>query len=193
LQVMGAYGYRGFFERKQHWLTSIPYAQKNIKWLLDNIQFEIELPHLFEALQLIANKEINTMEKKKLKVQINSFSYKRGIPVELEGNGGGHVFDCRALPNPGRQDGFKSLTGMDKEVINYLEEQQATKEFKEHSFFLVEQSIANYLERGFANLMVNFGCTGGQHRSVYFAQQLADYLKEKYEIEIDLRHREQEK
>lgn len=193
LQVMGAYGYRGFFERKQHWLTSIPYAQRNIEWLLNNIEFDIELPYLFQALNLITTKEILTMEKSKLKVQINSFSYKRGIPVELAGNGGGHVFDCRALPNPGRQEEYKKLTGMDRAVVDYLENQEETSLFRKSSFFLVEQSIKNYMERGFSDLMVNFGCTGGQHRSVYFAQQLADYLKNKYDINIELRHREQEK
>lgn len=193
LQVMGAYGYRGFFERKQHWLTSIPYAQKNIAWLLKNVEFDFELPHLFEVLKQISEKEIPmNAENTTLTVQINSFSYKRGIPVELAGNGGGHVFDCRALPNPGRMEGFKKLTGMDNAVKEYLESKKETHDFKQHSFFLVEQSIKNYLERGFSNLMINFGCTGGQHRSVYFAQQLADYLKDKYDIVIDLRHREQE-
>ena len=194
MQVMGAYGYRGFFERKSHWLSSIPFAQKNVKWLLEKKLPEIDLPHLFNALQMIANKNIAAIQPAcKLKVEINSFSYKRGIPVELAGNGGGHVFDCRALPNPGRQAEFKSLTGKDKAVIDFLEASKEISDFRQHTFFIVEQSIKNYLERGFSNLMINFGCTGGQHRSVYFAQQLADYLRDKYDIEIELKHREQDK
>lgn len=127
-----------------------------------------------------------------LNVSINSFSYKRSLPVDNSGNGGGFIFDCRAIHNPGRYEQYKKLTGKDKEVIEFLEKEQEMSEFMEHVFALIDQSIKKYIQRDFTHLMVNFGCTGGQHRSVYAAEQLASYLKSKYNIEITVHHIEQE-
>lgn len=195
MQAMGAYGFRGFYEKKSHFLASIPYAQDNLKFILDNCKLPIELktlkPILYEIAESEKLKEIaNT--KKLLKVNINSFSYKRGIPVDETGNGGGFVFDCRALPNPGRIEKYKNLTGRNLEVINFLKNKNEVHEFLKSSMELVNSSIQNYLSRDFDNLMINFGCTGGQHRSVFCAEQLAKRINEKYNVEIVVRHREQE-
>ncbi|MCB2197747.1 MAG: hypothetical protein KQH79_17950 [Bacteroidetes bacterium] len=127
-----------------------------------------------------------------LKVSINSFSYKRSLPIDSSGNGGGFIFDCRSIHNPGRYEQYKKLTGKDKEVIEFLEKEPEMKDFLEHVFALVDQSVKKYIERDFTHLMVSFGCTGGQHRSVYAAEQLANYLKSKYNIEITIHHIEQE-
>lgn len=191
MQSMGAYGYRGFYEKKELFLQSIPYAANNIKWIIENGKLPVEFPVLTHVLHQIAGSEyLQTFGKPLLKVMINSFSFKRGIPVDLSGNGGGFVFDCRALPNPGRYEEYKTLTGNDQPVIDFLESKPGIQPFKENVFSLVDQSVDNYLERGFANLMINFGCTGGQHRSVYFANQMAKHLTEKYHISIVLTHRE---
>ncbi len=127
-----------------------------------------------------------------LKVSIHSFSYKRCIPEDHSGNGGGFIFDCRAIHNPGRYEPYKKLTGNDKEVIEFLEKEQEMRDFLEHVFALIDQSVKKYIERDFTHLMVSFGCTGGQHRSVYAAEQLARYLRSKYNIQITVRHIEQE-
>ena len=191
MQAMGAYGYRGFYEKKELFLQSIPYVANNIKWLIENEKLPVEFPALTHVLHQIASSEyLRTFGKPLLKVMINSFSFKRGIPVDLSGNGGGFVFDCRALPNPGRYEEYKTLTGNDQPVIDFLESKPEIQPFKQNVFSLVDQSVDNYLERGFANLMVNFGCTGGQHRSAYFANQMAKHLTEKYHINIVLTHRE---
>ncbi|HEY5571053.1 MAG TPA: RNase adapter RapZ [Bacteroidales bacterium] len=128
----------------------------------------------------------------KLIVRVFSFSYKRGIPEDCSGNGGGFVFDCRAIENPGRYDAYKQITGLDKPVIDFLEENGEIVQFMDQVVALVGPSVARYMERGFTDLMVSFGCTGGQHRSVYAAQHLAEYLNEKFGVEVVLRHREQE-
>jgi RNase adaptor protein for sRNA GlmZ degradation len=127
-----------------------------------------------------------------LTIQINSFSYKRGIPADLSGNGGGFVFDCRALPNPGRLEEYRELTGMDKKVIDYLNRYEEVDLFIRQAFNMVEQSVKVYTERHFTSLTVNFGCTGGQHRSVFCAENLAHKLKDFKKTKIELRHREQE-
>jgi len=185
LQTLGAYGFRGYYENKPHFLLSIPYALKNLQWLVDNNHLPKKLPELSSVLNSILNdKELNKLQPKlssdKLNVSINSFSYKEGIPKDYSGNGGGFVFDCRALYNPGRKEEFKNLTGLDDEVKNFLEGQSDVKEFREHIFFIVDKAVSNYVKRDFKNLMINFGCTGGQHRSVYCAEILAEHIREKY-------------
>lgn len=127
-----------------------------------------------------------------LVVRVNSFSYKRGIPADESGNGGGYVFDCRSTHNPGRYEPYKQLTGLDASVIEFLENDGEIQVFLESVYRLVDFHVETYLRRGFSDLMVSFGCTGGQHRSVYSARHLAEHLNEKYGVEVRLFHREQE-
>jgi aminoglycoside/choline kinase family phosphotransferase len=194
LQAMGAYGFRGFYENKPIFLQSIPYAINNLQWILENIKLPIRIPTLLSVLTKLpeANKIKKIVNTQKLIITINSFSYKKQIPIDNTGNGGGFVFDCRALPNPGRLEMFKSLTGKDYQVIDYLEQESIVKQFVENIFSIISISIDNYIERGFCNLMINFGCTGGQHRSVYCAEKIADRIKQKYNLNILVRHIEQE-
>ncbi len=191
MQALGAYGFRGFYEKKEHFLQSIPYALNNLKYLLENIQLPFETPTLFSVLEKMTKSDkLFEIGGTSLKVTINSFSYKKGIPTDTSGNGGGFVFDCRALPNPGRLPEYAELTGKDKEVIEFLESKEEMSEFLGFVFFMVSKSVDNYIERKFKNLMVNFGCTGGQHRSVYSSEQLAKLLKEKYDIIVEVSHKE---
>lgn len=198
MQAMGAYGFRGFYEKKAHFLQSIPYALQNLKWILQNVNLPIETPHLinvFESL-LVSEKlkrfKTKKRRKSKLAVSVNSFSYKHGIPDDNSGNGGGFVFDCRAIHNPGRYEEYKQVTGKDKPVIDFFEKESDMHEFLNNVFALVDMSVETYEERNFTNLMVNFGCTGGQHRSVYCAEQLSKHLREKYSVQLSLWHREQD-
>ena len=194
MQAMGAYGFRGFFERKEHFLKSIPFALNNLKWLEDNVVLDVELPELHKIYsKMITSKKLNEITSKKLVVTIKSFSYKRGYPQDISGNGGGFIFDCRAIHNPGRYDEYANLTGKDKEVIDFLEEQEDVKMFFENVLKLINQSIQIYCKRGFTNLLVCFGCTGGQHRSVYFAEKLSKTLLQNTDIDIVLHHVEQNK
>ncbi|MBE0647270.1 MAG: phosphotransferase [Bacteroidales bacterium] len=226
LQALGAYGYRGFYEKKSHFLQSIPYALNNLQnlrklWI--EKRFGTELPTLFNLLDHLildpgflmqdgdtrnpnrseaepgeAKSETRTgakrssaepnLKPRSLTVTINSFSYKKGIPADPSENGGGFVFDCRALPNPGRYDAYKQLTGKDQPVIDFLKQEPEVDLFLDHVTSLVDQSVSNYLERGFNHLMVNFGCTGGQHRSVYSAERLKEHLLENVEINVNLNH-----
>ncbi len=197
MQAMGAFGFRGFFERKTHFLQSIPYALKNLQYIIENINLPIEIPHLYncfnkiitsEKLQKIGNHAVTDSS---LTVTINSFSYKKGIPQDNSGNGGGFVFDCRAIHNPGRYDEYKNMNGTHSEVISFFETKTNMHEFLKNIFELVDNSINIYINRNFTNLAVNFGCTGGQHRSVYAAEQLAKHLSEKFNINIKLTHIEQ--
>ena len=183
LQVLGAYGFRGLVERKPHFIESIPAALDNVAALLP----VDESPYLTELLGQLVEKN----KKKELTVTVTSFSYKKGIPADGSGNGGGYVFDCRAIHNPGRYDRYKTLTGMDAPVIEFLEQDGEVLTFLEHVEALVDASVERYIKRGFTSLMVSFGCTGGQHRSVYCAQRMAEHLSEKYGIEVALCHREQ--
>ena len=179
LQVLGAYGFRGYFERKQHFLQSIPAAIGNLKDLLDAGVGERDYPVPADG---------------KLTVRVMSFSYRKGgIPEDNSGNGGGFVFDCRAMHNPGRYEQYKGITGADAPVIEFLEAHGEVQQYLEHVYGLVDPAVENYVERGFLNLMVAFGCTGGQHRSLYCAIHLAEHLKQKYgdKIHIVLEHREQ--
>jgi RNase adaptor protein for sRNA GlmZ degradation len=194
LQTLGAYGFRGLFERKQHFLQSIPKAIENINWLLENDKIPSNLPELKKCLGfLVSNQNIKEMFSPKLTVEINSFSYKRGIPADLSGNGGGFVFDCRGLPNPGRYEEYKAFTGLDTKVSDYLETFPEVGEFIESAFRMVQGSVKTYTSRNFSNLMISFGCTGGRHRSVYCADQLARNLQNYPGINLVVRHREQEK
>ncbi len=193
MQAMGAFGFRGFYEKKTHFLQSIPFAVQNLEYLLDTVQLPVELPELMKVLRaLTKSEELKKFKnpKRKLTVTITSFSYKKGIPVDDSGNGGGFVFDCRAIHNPGKYEKYVELTGRDAPVIDFFEKEEEMHRFLENSFKIVEQSVEKYLQRRFTNLMVNYGCTGGQHRSVYSAEQLAKHLKTKYDINIKLKHRE---
>jgi aminoglycoside/choline kinase family phosphotransferase len=195
LQALGAYGFRGFYEKKAHFLASIPYALDNLKNLLSEANFPLALPTLIPVLTQVAEStKLRSLadDPNKLTVQVNSFSFKRGVPVDESGHGGGYVFDCRALPNPGRYEQYKELTGRDLSVIDFLDKEEDVHAFFKQVSTLVCQSVDNYLKRGFDYLTVNFGCTGGQHRSVYFAERLASFLRDEYNVNIILRHREQE-
>jgi aminoglycoside/choline kinase family phosphotransferase len=195
MQAMGAYGFRGFYEKKEHFLKSIPFAINNLQNLLPELNLPVELPELLKVLNMLTHsetlKEIGQV-KNNLTVRITSFSYKKGIPSDPSGNGGGFVFDCRALNNPGRYAEFKNLTGRDLKVQQFIEQNSEMKLFLKPVTTLVEQSVKNYLERGFSHLCVNFGCTGGQHRSVYAAEKLAAWLRNNFPVNVVLVHREQQ-
>lgn len=195
MQAMGAYGFRGFYEKKAHFLASIPYALQNMKEVLAKIDLPVKLRTLIPVLTKLTESErlldIGT-KRKKLTVSINSFSYKRGIPVDESGHGGGFAFDCRALDNPGRYEQYKKHTGKDLRVIEFLKNDEDVQKFIIHVKQLVEISVENYIKRDFGHLMINFGCTGGQHRSVFMAEYFADHIRNKYNVNVSLRHRELE-
>ncbi len=196
MQALGAYGFRGFFERKPHFLQSVPYALKNLRWLAENVRLPIHLPALDQAFQaMIASPKFQTLPASTppLTVRIFSFSFHREAPADPSGNGGGFVFDARSLPNPGRQEQFRALTGQDAPVIDYLRQQESVNQFLASVLTLVDSTVAAYRQRGFQNLMVSFGCTGGQHRSVFLAEQLANHLRATPGVEPLIRHVELEK
>ena len=195
LQVLGAYGFRGLFERKAHFLTSIPLALKNLKGFLQNNRVGIITPELSRMLEAITGQEIianfepfQADEQTLLVVQINSFSYKQGIPYDKSGNGGGFVFDCRGLLNPGRFEEFKTSSGKDRAVIDFLEQRTRMNEFLSSVYDIIDISVEDYIKRGFTSLMISFGCTGGQHRSVYAAEQTERHLKNKYGVKTNVEH-----
>jgi hypothetical protein len=193
LQALGAYGFRGFYERKAHFLQSVPYALKNLRWLLHNVKLPIALPTLMAAFDsMLASEKLQGLarEADNLTVRILSFSFHRGMPKDESGHGGGFVFDGRSLPNPGREQRFKTLTGRDAPVIEYLQQQESVHQFMASVMSLVDASVSEYQRRGFKSLMVSFGCTGGQHRSVFLAEQLAKRLRGRNGVEVALRHRE---
>ncbi len=192
LQVLGAYGFRGWFERKQHFIDSIPPALDSLRQLMQSSHFHY--PCLIDILQRIAPpaQAENNTSATHLVVRIFSFSYKKGIPADESGNGGGYVFDCRATHNPGRYEQYKHLTGLDAPVVSFLEEDGEILTFLQSVYRLADAHVQRYLERGFTSLMFSFGCTGGQHRSVYSAQHLAEHIKERFPmVEVRLCHREQ--
>ncbi len=196
MQALGAYGFRGFYERKPHFLQSVPYAMKNLRWLLHHVELPIALPTLLGAFQsMLASEKLLGLanEAENLVVRIFSFSFHRGLPRDESGHGGGFVFDGRSLPNPGREERFKALTGKDAPVIDYLNQQESVHQFLASVMSLVDASVSSYRERGFKNLMVSFGCTGGQHRSVYLAEQLAKHFRARNGVEVAVRHLELEK
>ena len=192
MQAMGAYGYRGLFEKKQHFIDSIPYALLNLQNILNKTDKTVETPELMRVFALLIKSEKlqNINKKLPLTVYVKSFSYMRGIPYDISGNGGGFVFDCRFLDNPGRIEKYKKLCGKDKEVIDFLEERGEVTAFKKSVFKTIDMAVKKYQKREFTNLSINFGCTGGQHRSVYMAEQTAKYLSEKYDIIVQLKHTE---
>jgi aminoglycoside/choline kinase family phosphotransferase len=196
LQALGAYGFRGFYERKAHFLQSVPYALKNLRWLAHNVQLPIALPALMEAFQgMLGSEKLQALATSAdtLRVKIFSFSFHREMPGDDSGNGGGFVFDARCLPNPGREEQFKALTGRDGAVIDYLNQQESVHRFFANAASLVATSVDAYQRRGFRSLMVSFGCTGGQHRSVFLAEQLAKHLRAENGVEVVVRHIELEK
>lgn len=206
LQVLGAYGLRGYVERKKYFLDSIPHAISSLRRLLlegiaapypvleDTLRRMVALPK-FETLanssHPLPNMTNTEAEKRPLVVRIFSFSYKKGIPADTSGNGGGYVFDCRSTHNPGRYEPYKQLTGLDAAVIKFLEDDGEILTFLDSVYRLADAHCSRYIERGFTDLMFSFGCTGGQHRSVYSAQHLAEHLNQKFGIEVHLEHREQ--
>jgi len=196
MQALGAYGFRGFYERKVHFLQSVPYALKNLRWLLHNVKLPVDLPTLIGAFHsMLASEKLQSLasDADNLIVQVVSFSFHRGLPRDESGNGGGFVFDGRSLPNPGREERFKALTGKDAPVIDYLNQQEGVHQFLASVMSLVDASVSNYQQRGFKHLMVSFGCTGGQHRSVYLAEQLARRLRGRSGLEVVVHHRELER
>ena len=208
MQALGAYGFRGFYERKPHFLQSVPYALKNVRWLLHSVELPIALPTLLAAFQgMLGSPTLLQLSESEpetgngrpvgahtLTVRIFSFSFHGAAqPKDDSGNGGGFIFDSRSIPNPGREERFKPLTGKDQPVIEYLDQQESARAFLASVTSLVDASIANYRQRGFKNLMVSFGCTGGQHRSVYMAEQLARHLRKRNGVEVTVRHLELER
>ena len=197
LQVLGAYGYRGYFERKPHFLESIPNAIKNLNELFaTNNGLAACYPYIYELSHVLLNSHVAPSPSLRgrvgvgLLVTIYSFSFKRGIPADTSGNGGGYVFDCRSTHNPGKYEEYKTQTGLDQPVIDFLEKDGEILTFLNSVYALVDHHVERFLERGFNHLQVSFGCTGGQHRSVYCAEHLAVHLKEKYPVRIHLIHRE---
>ncbi len=196
LQVLGAYGFRGLFERKAHFLISIPLALNNLKSFITDRSLGIALPEFEKAIELCISDEIiaeftptRATEETPLKIKINSFSYlKNGYPPDPTKNGGGFVFDCRGILNPGRVEEFKKQSGLDKEVKDYLEQQTKMPLFLNSIYTLVDISVEDYIKRGFESLVINFGCTGGQHRSVYAAEAVARHLKNKFAVKVELDH-----
>jgi aminoglycoside/choline kinase family phosphotransferase len=209
MQALGAYGFRGFYERKVHFLQSVPYALKNVRWLLHHVELPVTLPTLMDAFtSMLASEKLHSLasevavpetlpgpsgEATTLTLRIFSFSFHHGAPKDEAGHGGGFVFDARGLPNPGREERFKALSGKDAPVADYLNQQQSVHQFLASATSLVDASISNYQSRGFDSLMVSFGCTGGQHRSVFLAEQLAQRLRGRNGLEVIVRHLELEK
>jgi hypothetical protein len=199
LQVLGAYGFRGLFERKAQFLTSIPLALRNLRDFFGSQSIGIPVPEFRKVLDLCIAEEIiqqftppQATEQTPLIIKINSFSYRDQIPEDSSGNGGGFVFDCRGILNPGRIESMKTKSGRDKEVKDFLEQQTRMPEFLNSVFDIVDITVAEYIQRGFESLMISFGCTGGQHRSVYAADALARHLKNKFKVKIELKHLVQE-
>jgi aminoglycoside/choline kinase family phosphotransferase len=202
LQTLGAYGFRGLIEKKPHFLESIypalqqlsgyleEYPQYPIYNQLRKLLDELVKPEVLKRFEPPAYPKANV---EKLKVELCSFSYKNGLPLDKSGHGGGFIFDCRGLHNPGRYEEYKKLTGKDEAVIEFLESKSRIAEFLENVFNVVDISIEDYLSRGFDHLSIAFGCTGGQHRSVYSAEAMAKHLKEKFGINAMVKHREQKR
>lgn len=199
LQVLGAYGFRGLFERKAHFLSSIPLALKNLKYFLQHQSVGIITPEFDRVLQILVGEDMvqrftppTATEQTPLKININSFSYKKGLPKDETENGGGFIFDMRGILNPGRFEEYKRLSGLDKPVQDFLEQRTKMSVFLNSVWDLIDITVENYLSRDFEHLQINFGCTGGQHRSVYAAEQTARHLRNKYKLKVTIQHTNQE-
>ena len=199
LQVLGAYGFRGLFERKAHFLTSIPLALQNLKWFIVNQNVGISVPEFKKVLEICITDEViqeftpvQATPETPLVVTINSFSYKKGIPADISDNGGGYVFDMRGILNPGRIEEYKTQSGLDKSVMDFIEQQTEMPVFLNGVYSIIDISVSDYIKRGFKSLMLNFGCTGGQHRSVYAAEAIARHLRNKFKVKIVLNHTNKE-
>lgn len=200
LQALGAYGFRGLYERKEHFIMSIPPAIDQMEQILGMIKLPVKMPELFRCLELICkSEEFEGFDKKKyarspLEIDVKSFSYlKTGYPVDQTGHGGGFVFDCRFIDNPGRVLELKPLTGRDAKVIEFFKQSGEMDAFLNNVYSIVDKAVEVYFERNFDKLSVSFGCTGGQHRSVFSADALAKHLTSKYGVKVNLYHVEQEK
>ena len=193
MQAMGAYGYRGVIEKKEYFVKSIPFAVNNLRKILSTVKLPVEVPHLISVLRAITELPEYNKDSEGLTVTIFSFSYRKSIPFDKSGNGGGYVFDCRALPNPGLFDEYKQLNGRDQEVIEFFDQHPETEQYLSHLFAIVDQSVETYISREYTRLMLCFGCTGGRHRSVYCAEQTARHLRENYDCNVILHHLEQGK
>lgn len=199
LQVLGAYGFRGLFERKAHFLSSIPLALKNLQTFIKENSIDLHLPEFNRLLQIVGGEEMaqrfhirKADANTPLVVHINSFSFlQRGYPKDESLHGGGFVFDCRGILNPGRIESYKTLTGRDKAVIDYIEHETKMADFLSGVFTTVDIAVEDYIARGFDSLTVNFGCTGGRHRSVYAADATARHLRNKYNVKLKVSHLEQ--
>lgn len=191
LQVLGAYGFRGYFEKKPHFIQSVPFAISNLRQLLK--EGFPEYPYLSKVLESLTqlSQFTDALQKRMLEVKIVSFAYKKGIPNDPSGNGGGFVFDCRAINNPGKYERYNHFTGLDEPVIHFLEEDGEITSFLENAYSMVDSAVKRYMDRGFTNLMISFGCTGGRHRSVYSAQHMAEHIHKKFGVKVSLQHREQ--
>ena len=200
LQVLGAYGFRGLFERKAHFLTSIPLALQNLKWFIQHQTVGLSLPEFKKVLELCTSDAViqeftplQATADTPLRVVVNSFSFiKTGYPKDETKNGGGFVFDMRGILNPGRFDDYKCLSGLDKPVKDFLEQQTKMPDFLNSVYSIIDISVEDYIRRGFENLVINFGCTGGQHRSVYAAEAIARHLRNKFKVNIELTHQNRE-
>lgn len=194
MQAMGAYGYRGYFEKKDYFINSIPLAVNNLRIITESHTLPIDIPHLRQVWKSIVGSLLaqSTSVPAGLTVKVGSFSYKKGLPTDNSGNGGGYIFDCRALPNPGRYPEYRCYTGKDAPVIQFLQGDAEVEQFLVGVQQLVGPSISKYLERNFTSLMVSFGCTGGQHRSVYCAERIAKWISDNYDCQVVITHREQE-
>ncbi len=199
LQVMGAYGFRGLFERKAHFLSSIPLGLENLKSFLQTYDLDKDTPVFASILKWMVSDEViarftppTANADTPLVITIHSFSYKKGIPADTTDNGGGFVFDMRGILNPGRIEAYKNQSGMDKPVQDFLEQRTKMNVFLNSVWDLIDITVEDYLKRGFTSLQINFGCTGGQHRSVYAAEQTARHLRNKYKIKVLLTHTNKE-
>ena len=194
LQTMGTYGLRGWVEKKPLFLQSVPFAVNNLRWLLDNHLVPDIVPELKKVLHDIsASEKVQVkipVQTDKLRVSIVSFSYMKTIPDDLSGNGGGYVFDCRGINNPGRFEQYRSLTGRDESVQKFLREKSEMAGFLSDVFSIIDRTVSTYIIRNHHHLQVSFGCTGGRHRSVYAAEKLAEHLKQNENVVVDLEHRE---